>query len=541
MDKKCQMGVVYKLKQEIVDFIIQKKKDNSKISCRGLAQVVQDVFQINVSKSSISEILKNAHLNSPIGRRSEENKNARKYQIPLEKKTFLFNYPSTSLNSLSSLNKQEITTIDKDTPIFFKSNIYSFFIKLVLLELGSNKIFSQIQNHVQENLEILQNINYLETLFLKQIILDSDYNDSFYEENMLFWLIDEKQVEKFNLDEIDLSKIHINEDFFMKNAEVFCRIGAINIFLENGENYWSDAEMSSVWTKKPSGFKNVYVNNFMSNFTNSYIKNTQYLTLFNIYPYFFNNINKIYKNLILCFNNIKGYKIEKILAYDNEFLEIFNFDSIPKIERNFIICIWPWQEEFSILKKYEKIRKKEEFFYNNEKFLYWEEKISIFSLEEFYNQINLKLIVIKEAKTKEPFIAIIYRNKEFFDEKNFVTNFLEKYKYHYFHTKLFNKNCDNKTDSKMSISALFSYIFCQIENHLISEYFLSEENIKLLSRNNKIDSYYLLNRNNINIYLDFQKNDKFSIFLENAVKIVNSRFIENVNGKKIKIILGKPI
>jgi len=63
------MGVVYKLKKEIVDFIINEKKLNPSLGCRNLVGLVEAKFQTKISKSAINEVIKSAQLSSSIGRR----------------------------------------------------------------------------------------------------------------------------------------------------------------------------------------------------------------------------------------------------------------------------------------------------------------------------------------------------------------------------------------------------------------------------------------------------------------------------------------
>ena len=65
------MGVVYKLTQEVIDFILQKKKLEPSISVRKLADMASQQFQTNISKSSVSTLLKDASLNSSVGRPSK--------------------------------------------------------------------------------------------------------------------------------------------------------------------------------------------------------------------------------------------------------------------------------------------------------------------------------------------------------------------------------------------------------------------------------------------------------------------------------------
>jgi len=63
------MGVVYKLKKEIVDFIINEKKSNPSLGCRNLVNLVAAKFQTKISKSAINGVIKSAQLSSSIGRK----------------------------------------------------------------------------------------------------------------------------------------------------------------------------------------------------------------------------------------------------------------------------------------------------------------------------------------------------------------------------------------------------------------------------------------------------------------------------------------
>lgn len=74
------MGVIYKLKTEIKNFILEQKKNQLALSCRKLATLVQEKFQIKLSKSSINSIIKEAGLSMPVGRQRKKRK--RLLEIP---------------------------------------------------------------------------------------------------------------------------------------------------------------------------------------------------------------------------------------------------------------------------------------------------------------------------------------------------------------------------------------------------------------------------------------------------------------------------
>ena len=67
------MGVVYKLKDEVKNFIISQKQQNPKLGCRKLVDMVNKRFSISASKSSINSIIKEAGLSSRVGRPKYQN------------------------------------------------------------------------------------------------------------------------------------------------------------------------------------------------------------------------------------------------------------------------------------------------------------------------------------------------------------------------------------------------------------------------------------------------------------------------------------
>ncbi len=79
------MGVIYKLKPEVVEAIVQRKKDNPKMGCRKIADEISAEFDVKVSKSSVNTVLKESHLSSSVGRRSNT-ENPKNFTIPAEKK-----------------------------------------------------------------------------------------------------------------------------------------------------------------------------------------------------------------------------------------------------------------------------------------------------------------------------------------------------------------------------------------------------------------------------------------------------------------------
>jgi hypothetical protein len=90
------MGVVYKLKQDVIDYVLHQKMENPSIGCRQLAEEASRHFSTKISKSSISIVLKDFHLSNSVGRpvgfikHPDGQITGKVFQIPAEKKKELF-------------------------------------------------------------------------------------------------------------------------------------------------------------------------------------------------------------------------------------------------------------------------------------------------------------------------------------------------------------------------------------------------------------------------------------------------------------------
>ena len=68
------MGVVHKLNLEVRNFIIEQKSSNPALSCRKLTALILNNYKIDLSKSSINMIIKEAGLSAPVGRTPKKKK-----------------------------------------------------------------------------------------------------------------------------------------------------------------------------------------------------------------------------------------------------------------------------------------------------------------------------------------------------------------------------------------------------------------------------------------------------------------------------------
>ncbi|MCM8797132.1 MAG: helix-turn-helix domain-containing protein, partial [Candidatus Omnitrophica bacterium] len=66
------MGVVYKLKKEITDYILELKRSQPHLSCRSISKIISERFNTTLSKSSVNSVIKKAGLSMPVGRRAKK-------------------------------------------------------------------------------------------------------------------------------------------------------------------------------------------------------------------------------------------------------------------------------------------------------------------------------------------------------------------------------------------------------------------------------------------------------------------------------------
>ncbi len=74
------MGIIYKIKPEVKEFIVNQKKSDPALSCRSLVDIVTERFKTHLSKSSINSIIKESGMSMPVGRRQK--KKRQKFQMP---------------------------------------------------------------------------------------------------------------------------------------------------------------------------------------------------------------------------------------------------------------------------------------------------------------------------------------------------------------------------------------------------------------------------------------------------------------------------
>lgn len=397
------MGVVYKLKKEIVEFILEQKKKDAKISCRTLSEIVQKEFHVEVSKSSISDVLKEFNLSSPRGRRCLPKKKKEKFQIPDYRKEELFSLKKED-GSFFSGGQGFIQKEGKNT-----CSLAAFFCKIVLFEMMPPDFFNILGNFVENCPDFMKKKEILEFLFLRKILQNKEKKEEFYKKNEWFWRIENKNIPFEYLGKKEENAI-IKKEFFVQFPEFFKEISYFKLALENKEEIWIDAEMKSVWTNPKKTKKRVFFNKFLQEFSKKFLDNVHSVVLLkNSYENEENQeMSKQFKEFIAAFENVPEKKIKNISLYNNSLKNVVSFDNLAPVKRFFIMGILPEQNEYKFFLKYSKFRKKEEIFQTKyAKFAYFEEEIEIFPYEDFQKEQKIRVFFLREIKGKEPFLIII--------------------------------------------------------------------------------------------------------------------------------------
>lgn len=120
------MGVIYKLELKIKDFILEQKKSDPHLSCRKLSDLVLEKFQVNVSKSSVNYVVKEAGLSNPVGRKQKNRKGGLNQEVKFgietnlglpSKTLFLEKLPEAPLEPAIQTDEANVTEKQIDYPV----------------------------------------------------------------------------------------------------------------------------------------------------------------------------------------------------------------------------------------------------------------------------------------------------------------------------------------------------------------------------------------------------------------------------------------
>lgn len=306
------MGVIYKLKPEIKNFIQEKKQANRDLSCRGLASLVEEKFKIKLSKSSINSLIKQAGLSAPIGRR------AKKRRRTLE--------------------------VKGSGAILLKAVDY--------LIGGSSYITEAIKNRLKTQVsELLAKTEFL----IYSPLFDISSNTQLNPDSGIWLLINQRfnpEVIFSYLNELQ-TVIGLPLDIFRTISSLLREVRFLTFSLADGTIIYLDGHMYTVWSTPqiPYDFSSTIYKS--KGYINKHFNNDLFLILFTAPGY--DIATKEFFDFLLIQDNPKK-KLVKIALYGNKMEELDTIRFIDYHKIYYVFGLWPWQFE-----RYRKVKLKSEF------------------------------------------------------------------------------------------------------------------------------------------------------------------------------------
>lgn len=318
------MGYLYKLKPEVVKFLINKKQSSPDISCRKLALEISKKFAIKLCKSSINNILKKEKLSSPVGRRP-------KLEIAVEDK------------------------IEFGGFLIFKAIDSQLEISKTAAQVLVN-ISAEFSRDLLNDVEIVfQGLLIYKSIFNVTLDFTKCYN------NKLIWIILGKRPSKAIyyrvIKAIQGSQLFVEELV----REIKNRLKLISSFrfqLVDNSIFFIDTQFQSIWQFSPQN-NQFYSTYYKSNsYINEFISYAKVISIFNIQDT--NILSPNILNFILALDYQSASKnIKKIEVFDSEDHLIESKSVIRPEKRFFLLGFWPWQLE--IISEWERRPAKEKF------------------------------------------------------------------------------------------------------------------------------------------------------------------------------------
>ena len=384
------MSNITKINSSIRNYILQRKRRNSNISIRALANETSSKFNIKLSKSSVNILIKQAKLSSPVGRRVST------VFRPAGASTGAGFSLLLGANYLLGLSKILANSIKKTNPLLrLKSDTISALSEAWLLSKA-------IYNVPLEKIE-----NY-------------DKND--------LWFIIGKKANKGILKKyIDALNIiqPINLQVVTELSHVLQDVHYFKFRLSDGSQYFLDGQQKTIWkdSKIPLNFCTTI--DIANSYINSIFLKEEPFLLMSAKPE--SILGEELSDFIFSLDGSSANKrirgIELISPRGEAVKEI---PFVPPQRRRFLIGIWPWQyKPIGELEKRNAMGKLvlEPF---TEEFFFVEEKIR-FSQHVNNNEVTLRLIVIKAGEKGPARIGILTN----LDDGQHASEIAERYIRHF--------------------------------------------------------------------------------------------------------------
>ncbi len=337
------MGVVYKLKPELKNWLLEKKRTQPLLSCRSLVSLIEEEFKLRVSKSSINSLFKAAGLSMPVGRRLKKRRRkplGDKIELPLAltgpqaEKLLPAPPPAPGAPEATppALQPETAQEIPERIPAEMLQKIHSS--GVILLKAMDYLIGGSY--HISELIK--RRLNIEDEYLLAKI------------ESLIYAPFLEPLAVPLNLylDELKSAAALIPE-ILQTLSRLFTAVRCIKILLSNGETLYLDGQWHTVWSVPhiPYDFVNT-VSNIKSYLKKSFSEEEPFVLF--MAPGYERPTTEFY-NFILSL----GYKTPKIAGVGlcGNQLEQIEFIHLGQDKKYFLIFgLWPWQfTEYRQVKK----------------------------------------------------------------------------------------------------------------------------------------------------------------------------------------------
>ena len=481
------MGVVYKLNPDVIDSIITQKIDSPQISCRQLASLISNKYQMHVSKSSVNAVLKNAQLSSCVGRRSTIIKKE-SFHIPQETKLNLkknmaelgfgpLNEKPKPVSMSASAHDEPISLLpdplqkkpmpDKNEEVVVSAEPENalqpdheqslqrnfvdkiekirinqrankgplhqgmgyIFLKAAQWELTSSSVLGNLlRKHVQvarpDNFEdLIESLLYLHFLDVQSF---DDTNEYFQH---ALWAIN-TQTNSYHQAYLRILFDALRTEKLNKSLlfEYHQQMEQAAIEVNGYQLYLDDETQIAIDAQLMSVGQNFLgqtwpVNKAMEQLSHQIISNNH--SFISMIPSDQIGLTNDYYNLISIFENLTHKRIKKISIFDQEQKEIACFDTIPSIKRVFMLGLRPWHNGFKELSKSNRWIGRKPFYHPvMDRIFYFSETKTEFLNKHISGQSGpFKVVTLWHDKVDEP-VLLFVTNKVTESAENLIYEFI---------------------------------------------------------------------------------------------------------------------
>ena len=370
-DGRIFMGVVYKFKKEVIDFVLQQKRTDYGLGCRQLAALTSEKFKIQASKSSINAIIKNANLSNSIGRRPSTEPVPKKFQIPSQKKQQLlsevrlqqpqrepvveppkrgfssFAGSEAFLRHVETLKAQRVR--DKGP---LRDGMGCVFLKAAQWQLSRTSLLGGLlRKYIQEQLPLHFDAFCDVLPCLNVLGIDPSgqagqlANHGLWDLNGFASPPEDSEVSRWlNAIKTVLPSLKFFLEYEKAARQVFMEVKRLEFYLEDGSAITTDARLSGFWKEKVPLEFSTSVEQAMTMLAHCVVSNNR--------PAIFLSSGRqrfpqeIF-DFIAALEGTEGKHIKKVDVFDVSGEWIAVFSAFPRKKRFFMLGVWPGQEEFS--------------------------------------------------------------------------------------------------------------------------------------------------------------------------------------------------